>query len=443
MSLVALPKTMDLFRGMIIAMLLVASFLAIENFQHYLILNFDLVIVLLFAPFIIYVKHDQQTSIRFGILSLCLFILYPFVKLETAFFLGFVFLILFVIEQVLGKLNPSAIYLAVFSSPIVSYFFTVFGFPIRLKLSEISANLLAVLGVDITNEGNNILINGQYLEVEPACMGLKMMVVGVVICLAIITFVEQKEKRYFSLIQIGLIILTTIALLIGSNLGRLILLIFFQIGQDGFSHQALGILSLIFYCLLPMYLLIPVLNKRFASAKLDTVNKSSIPKPIPLIIMLSILSLILMHKLNFKNFIAYKQEVTTLLVELAGFKSELVGFGATKLLSDDALIYVKPCKNFWGLEHTPMICWQGSGYKLRKEKITQIAGQDIYTAALSKGEHTLHTAWWYTNKATQTISQFHWRSEMAKGASAFNLVNVSAETMEELENQVKKVLGEL
>jgi exosortase N len=351
-------------------------------------------------------------------------------------------MLLFALEQILGKLNPSAIYLAIFSSPIMSYFFTVFGFPIRLKLSKISADLLSFLGMDVSNEGNNILINGQYLEVEPACMGLKMMIVGVVICLAMITFTEQKQKKYFSFIQIGFIILVTIALLIASNLGRLILLIFFQIGQDGLSHQALGILSLIFYGLLPMYFLIPFLNKYMASPKKELVEKAKIPKPIPIIIMLAILSLMVMHKANLKNFIAYKQEVTTSKVELQGFKSELVGFGATKLLSDDALIYIKPCKNFWGLEHTPMICWKGSGYKLSKEKIIEVADQEIYTAELSQEENLLYTAWWYSNKETKTISQFHWRSEMAKGAPAFKLVNVSAETKGQLEVEVGKVLAE-
>ena len=136
----------------------------------------------------------------------------------------------------------------------------------------------------------------------------------------------------------------------------------------------------------------------------------------------------------------FKKSFPSEKITVDGYEASLEGFGATKLTSDHALIYVKPCKNFWGLEHSPMICWKGSGYELRKEQIKILHGIECYTAELVKGKDKLYTLWWYRNHQQNTISQMDWRLAMANGAEAFQLVNISAETEQELEQEMAKFI---
>jgi len=81
--------------------------------------------------------------------------------------------------------------------------------------------------------------------------------------------------------------------------------------------------------------------------------------------------------------------------------------------------------NLFG-EHTPLLCWKGSGYKFKSIKEIIINGNKIYSGQLIKPGSQLYTAWWYYNGEIQTIDQLDWRIRMIKGEEKFCLINVTA-----------------
>jgi exosortase N len=121
------------------------------------------------------------------------------------------------------------------------------------------------------------------------------------------------------------------------------------------------------------------------------------------------------------------------------FKEKKLTHGVVQYVNDSILIYVKPIQGFYSAEHTPLICWEGNGYKFSatNEK-TLPNGQKYYTGLLKKGTETIHTAWWYSNGTTKTTSQWTWRWLDLKGDSDFFLINISANEEKVLENWVIK-----
>jgi hypothetical protein len=87
---------------------------------------------------------------------------------------------------------------------------------------------------------------------------------------------------------------------------------------------------------------------------------------------------------------------------------------------------VKTIPEFFTGEHTPLMCWKGSGYEFSGVTTMAVAGVRVYKGILVKDDSTLYTAWWYSNGPVKTVSQFDWRMRMLKGESKFCLVNVTA-----------------
>ncbi len=107
------------------------------------------------------------------------------------------------------------------------------------------------------------------------------------------------------------------------------------------------------------------------------------------------------------------------------FSKKYLAHGVVQYSSDSLLIYVKPIRGFFSSEHTPLICWEGSGYRFSESGEQILAdGRRIYTGILKNdaGE-TLQTSWWYTNGTTETVSQLRWRWLDLTGAEPFFLVN--------------------
>lgn len=112
-------------------------------------------------------------------------------------------------------------------------------------------------------------------------------------------------------------------------------------------------------------------------------------------------------------------------VVLTGYHKQLLASGVLKFENARALVYLKPTP-FYGPEHNPMICWQGSGYNFTSIKTEVMNGRQIYSGVLTKGKDKIYSAWWFDNGSLQTISQFEWRWAAAKGSRPFYLVNVNA-----------------
>src|SRR5437899_2661838 len=88
--------------------------------------------------------------------------------------------------------------------------------------------------------------------------------------------------------------------------------------------------------------------------------------------------------------------------DISGFAITDMDDGVTKMVNDAILIYVKPIPEFFSGEHTPLICWKGSGYTFKNVGKSEVGGKEIYYGQLVKKNETLYTAWWYDNGTVQT-----------------------------------------
>ena len=112
---------------------------------------------------------------------------------------------------------------------------------------------------------------------------------------------------------------------------------------------------------------------------------------------------------------------------LIGFQKNILPNGICQFSNDSFLIYVKPLNSFYTTEHSPMICWRGSGFVFKQIEQKRIGKADIYTGILTKGDSTIHAAWWFENeRGERTIEQSRWRWSVFTEGAHFRLVNVNA-----------------
>ena len=109
------------------------------------------------------------------------------------------------------------------------------------------------------------------------------------------------------------------------------------------------------------------------------------------------------------------------------------------MYNEEMLVYVKPIPEFFTGEHTPLLCWKGSGYEFRSIKKTLVAGREIYVGQMEKQGEKLFTAWWYANGKTLTIDQWEWRLRMLKGEEKFCLINVTSKNEKSLTENVTSI----
>ena len=104
------------------------------------------------------------------------------------------------------------------------------------------------------------------------------------------------------------------------------------------------------------------------------------------------------------------------------------------------MVYVKPIPGFYYTDHTPSICWEGSGYTFTTLRVSAFAGIPVFEGILEKGRETLYTAWWYDNGARQTINPFDWRWDCFRGGAPYAVVNVTSATRPQLEMEIVRIL---
>jgi exosortase N len=396
--------------------------------------------VLLVIPFVLYIKNKKVYSLRYGLLSILFLLLYPFLKVQSCFFLGYVFFLLFIVESHIGKLNNLPIFLIAIISPFAIFVFEIFGFPIRLQLTEAAANILSMGNVDIVSKGNVIKTGGYEFSVDPECMGLKMVISGFLISLAIIAYYEKKTKKSVHFILITVLLGIATFLIVLCNFFRIIGVIIFKALPGTFMHEVIGLASLIIYVMIHAYFITKIFFKYLGKPfKALACNKSKSK-------LYSVLTIVIIVMLAFMNYnregfrnVVCDNKAKSLYLE--GFSKGKIKGEVTKFENDTSLIYIKPSSRFYGADHTPIICWKGSGYKFKNEQIINIGDYDIYFAELHSDNDMLYTTWWYDNGKHRTIKQFDWRWRMLRGEEAFRLINVTCLNKADLIKETNRLLS--
>ncbi|MEL6132771.1 MAG: hypothetical protein AAFR59_05335, partial [Bacteroidota bacterium] len=256
----------------------------------------------------------------------------------------------------------------------------------------------------------------------------------------------KRRDISFSLIELGLGYALAALVSLIANLLRIHLLVIFRSPPQTFSHEVLGILTIIWSILLPMYLLVWGYTQVFRRSKMDAKHvlaglwgyfnysqRFSFFRISQYIFMLSVGLYTFSYNYSDSNHTSTDRAQ----FEIAGWQHERVFTHISKYSKEGGLIYIKPPVSPWRADHSPLICWKGSGFEFSHIQRMKIAGQEVLAAKIIKEETTLYTCWWYDNGASQSTQQWDWRWQTLEGAAPFYMISVTADSPEDLVKYVK------
>ncbi|GAB2561011.1 exosortase N [Spirosoma aerophilum] len=321
-------------------------------------------------------------------------------------------------------------------SPGLRYFSALFTFPIRLQLSSWAGSLLRLAGLDVQTEGNVLIRNGVEMAVDPACMGLQLTGLSLLIGLFFLIWQERQVKKVVPFGWVIAFAAVAFGLTIVCNLFRIILLVALGAMPNTWAHEWIGLVCVAAYAWLPIW----TLSKRLVSSVGWALPKRT-------------------NTFTYYSWARYKAPVWGLgffLVGVgvmimasrpveppadpcrtirntptgwsaygAGCPCKPLANGLVQLSKPGVLIYLKPQYDWFSADHNPTACWRGSGYELRRVRETTLDGHPAYIGELRKKSRVLYTAWWFSNGETTTISQLIMRKQMLQNRSQFMLVNVT------------------
>jgi len=233
----------------------------------------------------------------------------------------------------------------------------------------------------------------------------------------------------------------TVLLNVVCNLCRIILLVLFKIPPGNIFHDLTGLICLFVYVILPLIWLSGRYLKRAVKVEkhprqhqLTRFAPYQLRYPV-IHVFFAVALLIIAFSLKSMDKLNANTIVNTM---LPSYNKTVLESGVIKFEKPGSLVYLKSTA-FYGPEHSPMICWRGSGYEFKTIRKQVIAGHEVYAGTLSKGNDTIYTAWWFENGNLKTISQLQWRWTAAKGAPPFCLVNVNATSESGLIKAIKEL----
>ncbi|MGX5687608.1 exosortase N [Arcticibacter tournemirensis] len=417
--------------------LVICAYLAISIFglRNYFIWDATSICGLLLLP-LISRFNPAHLSLRFlpmAFLSGGLALYFP---VKTCFFLAAMFALLFFLETTRGKINNTAILSLLVISPVFRILANTFGFPLRLWLSDLAAKIISVSGFNARAEGNIIIMNNDTFAVDQACAGLSMLGITYIICFFLVSLWENRSNKRTGIVEIAILLTLCSLFNLFGNLMRILILVLFKIMPDSIYHDLIGIVCLLVYIIIPIALLTKWIikqNGKDASYSPKGYGDKHVPGFIHILLFLIVLyvstHLSTMDKLN----------KTSPVVQLQGYNRKIMENNILKFENNKALIYYKP-STFYTPDHDPRICWQGSGYEFHYIKKTAILNCEVYTGVLSKGKDRIYSAWWFDSGKTRTINQLEWRWKALKRDEDFYLVNVNAQTKDDLQDLIKELL---
>lgn len=319
-------------------------------------------------------------------------------------------------------------------SPVLRYGLAIFGFTIRLWLSAWAGALLRLAGLDVQTQGNVLVravAGGPSVEmaVDPACMGLYMTGLSVLVAVFWVMWAERRALLRLPLLPLLAFGTVAFGLTILCNLVRIVVLVAFGMGPDSPLHEGVGLVCVLAYAWLPTWALAGFMVRKFGKAQ--DLSQRGVGKW-QVVWGLSVLT-------GGLGLLAFTTQPTATLpamhqpfikaYEQQGFAlRKTTHDGFYQLTRPGFLLYVKPLPNWWSAEHSPVVCWRGGGYELRRVREQVVGKHTVYTAELRHPTRpTLYTAWWFSNGIRQTIGQLDFRWQMLRGEDRFSLINITAE----------------
>lgn len=433
-SLVRQCKNIPVLELCFAALYLAVALIGMMDYVEWHSANF--IVGLTALPLMFMQSGKNKFTFRFLWLGLFFTLCGIFIPVKTAIYLVFCCGLLFLYEHKNGGVSLLPLITLLLMAPVCQNFAKIFSFPIRLWLTQLAGSILQYLGLTTTVTGNLISLGDGDFAVDPACMGLNMLITSLLCGLIMIAIYQRKESKILGvawiMMALGMIVLCNII----ANLLRILLLVYFVILPGNVMHDACGIFCLALYVILPASFILKWLVSKKGKIVISGASQRNCNRGRSF----SLYSLIFISLVVICCRVAYKMEKTINkeLPRMDGYTITRFGPEVLKIENSNALIYAKPLHGFIYTEHNPLICWTGSGYAFDSVAENTIASIPVFTGILSKGKEKLYTAWWYDNGISTTNSQWIWRWKMLKGMPEFSIINITAISAEALAVEVKK-----
>jgi exosortase N len=415
--------------------------ITLNTYIHWQSVNF--ITGLLALPVVANVSAGNM-SYRYGVVAILFAVIAMLLPVNTILYFTFLFAVLFVIESYYGKTNIFIPVILVFLSPVFQYFINVFSFPIRLQLTAWAGSIMNSIGMDNVVQGNMILHKGNEFSVDPACMGLNMLQLSFIVGVVLMAHFRQRTSKNFSWTGIALVFSMVLLLNVIANLLRMICIVQFTILPETLLHDITGLVFFLAYIILPLYFLVKKMASRIKTGKKTDQHRTVRSMPAKKIWSINLLLLILLSISSFKNIELKDRPVenwgTTPCVK--GYTVQCLPQQVLKLEKKGSLVYIKKIPAFYNADHTPYICWRGSGYSFQHIEKQLIGTYMVYAGKLKKDKDELFTAWWYQSREKSTVNQFSWRWDMLMGKGNYYVMNVTTSNREDLVREVGTILND-
>lgn len=424
------------------AFLLYTALLVYALHTHIMWKSVNVLLGLIALPVVTAIRYGNKGYTRYAWAAMLMSVLCIWLPVNTLYYIAVALAVLFVIENFIGKTNLLPLVVIGMMSPMFQYLADIFSFPIRLQLTELSGKAMQLMGSVVQVKGNMIYYHRHEFSVDPACMGLNMLVTSLLLQVLLVALYQKKFGRTGSWWQVILLLGLVAGLNILSNLIRIVALVQFNILPGTTMHEVMGLICLLVYVVLPaVFITNRVINRYGKTPVVITASSSTTGKvkQVTIHAVLAILMIIATRGVVQRN--DATNNLSDTLPTIAGYQVQRVT-DVLKLQNGRALVYIKPIEGFYSADHNPMICWRGSGYEFRQVEKSSVNGQIVYMALLQKKEDMLYTAWWYDSGTKQTIDQLTWRWDALQHHTKYALINVTANTREKLEQEVKKIQQE-
>lgn len=370
-------------------------------------------------------RRYLSITVLAGCLAVC-------IPAKTSLFFFIFFALLLLIETNLGKVHYALVAGVFIVSPVFNYIATTLGFPIRLWLSNIVAQILSVSGMPARSDGNIIKTAGQEFSVDAACAGLYMMTISLLMILLFIGLFERRYKKKASSLFIIMLIILSVVLNLMGNILRILALVLFNVPSSSPMHDFIGILCWLSYVIVPLFLITRFVFHRFARTATLPGRRAHDNR------LMNAFNLCCAAMVIYVVWQMGIKPVSTAVFYIppeAKYKVGRVQGKVYKLESAKALIYLKATP-FYSSHHDPKVCWAGSGYTFSVLHATTIEGIPVYTATMEHGHDKLYSAWWFESSRLRTTGQISWRWQSLINGETFYLVNISCASKQELSRQV-------
>jgi exosortase N len=422
---------------------------------------FFLGIVLLPTLFLATEKRSERSVIWLLPLVVLAFLTQSY----TLLYFAIISTIIWLYTHQIGKLSALPALLLLTISPVFNYFTDVFSFDLRLKITAFAVEILKKITTDnrmkdpsvsepISSDfqaiGNIIrLPNGEEWQIDAACMGLNMLGIGLILTYFFIGFFSKKIEKLPTNQGVLILIIAALILNLLSNLMRIIAVVLLHIPPETIGHELIGLLSFLIYSIVPIYFLIKMSTPYSLFFKEKITNNKVFLKPINALKTRDLLIQIVLFILFISRAIyldVYKKTPSNLVLPAsitANFNVQNLTDGVTQLKNDSTLIYLKNLPHGFTTEHSPMICWRGSGYEFQKIERTMIGKTPVYIGILQRDTDQIHAVWWFESDSFATSDQIAWRYRAFTEGASFRLVNVNAVSRERALAAAKQWLAQI